>query len=324
MSGHIQPLSLQVDGTSGHVWPHEATLRECLLSSRSRVRVAVGAQFRGLEPQRTEWLGAKLGAKVSGSCHVRDESPAPWVRRGRDLLGRREEPVHGCGLDRLRAVLEVLDGIPVTEVAGRFGVARQTVHRWVSRYRDRGIDGLADRSHAPRAHRWRISAEVEAVICDLRSSHRQWGPRRLVFELAKRGHPDVSRSTVCRVLVRHQLLEPVSRRRRRDTYRRWERPAAMELWQMDVTASLFLAGGRECKVITGIDGHSRFCVIAAVVMRATARALCLAFTAAMTGYGIPGEVLTGNGRQFTGRFGRPRRPRCCSSESAGRTASPSG
>ena len=38
-------------------------------------------------------LGAKLG----------DECPAPWVRRGRDLLGRRDEPVHGCDLARLRA-----------------------------------------------------------------------------------------------------------------------------------------------------------------------------------------------------------------------------
>jgi transposase InsO family protein len=206
---------------------------------------------------------------------------------------------------RYRAVLEVLDGIPVTEVAARFGVARQTVHRWVARYRDGGIDGLADRSHAPKAHPWRISAEVEAVICDLRGSHRRWGPRRLVFELGKRGHP-VSRSTVYRVLVRHQLLEPVPRRRRRDQYRRWERSAAMELWQLDVTASLFLADGRECKIVTGIDDHSRFCVIATVVVRATARAVCLAFTAAMAQYGIPGEVLSDNGKQFTGRFGRPR------------------
>ena len=206
---------------------------------------------------------------------------------------------------RYRAVLEVLDGIPVTEVAERFGVARQTVHRWVARYRDGGIDGLADQSHAPRSHPWRISAEVEAVICDLRSSHRRWGPRRLVFELGKRGYT-VSRSTVYRVLVRHQLLQPVPRRRRRDQYRRWERSAAMELWQMDVTASLFLADGRECKIVTGIDDHSRFCVIATVVMRATARAVCLAFTAAMAEYGIPGEVLSDNGKQFTGRFGRPR------------------
>jgi transposase InsO family protein len=130
------------------------------------------------------------------------------------------------------------------------------------------------------------------VICNLRSSHRGWGPRRLIFELARRGHPYVSRSTVYRVLVRHYLIQPVSRRRRRDQYRRWERPAAMALWQMDVTASLFLADGRECKVITGIDDHSLFCVIAIVVMRATARAVCLAFAAALRAYGVPGEVLT--------------------------------
>ena len=207
---------------------------------------------------------------------------------------------------RYQAVLQVLDGVPVTEVAERFGVARQTVHRWVARYRDSGLDGLADRSHAPKAHPWRISAEVEALICDLRSSHRRWGPRRLVFELAKRGHPDISRSTVYRVLVRHRLLEPVPRRRRRDQYRRWERSGAMELWQLDVTASLFLADGRECKIITGIDDHSRFCVIATVVLRATARAVCSAFVASMQEYGIPGEVLSDNGKQFTGRFGRPR------------------
>ena len=206
---------------------------------------------------------------------------------------------------RYQAVLQVLDGISVTEVAERFGVARQTVHRWVARYRDSGIEGLADRSRAPKSHPWRISAEVGAVICDLRGSHRRWGPRRLVFELGKRGHP-VSRSTVYRVLVRHQLLQPVPRRRRRDQYRRWERSAAMELWQMDVTASLFLADGRECKIITGIDDHSRFCVITTVVLRATARAVCLAFVTAMQEYGIPAEVLSDNGKQFTGRFGRPR------------------
>jgi hypothetical protein len=41
----------------------------------------------------------------------------------------------------------------------------------------------------------------------------------------------------------------------------------MQLWQMDVTASLFLADGRECKIITGVDGRSRYCVIATLVLR---------------------------------------------------------
>jgi transposase InsO family protein len=80
----------------------------------------------------------------------------------------------------------------------------------------------------------------------------------------------------------------------------------MQLWQMDVTASLFLADGRECKVITGIDDHSRFCVIATVVLRATGRAVCLALVTATQAYGIPAEVLSDNGKQFTGRFGKPR------------------
>jgi transposase InsO family protein len=205
---------------------------------------------------------------------------------------------------RYRAVLEVLSGIRVIEVAERYGVARQTVHRWMSRYQADGIAGLADRSHAPNRHPWQISAQVEAMICELRRAHRRWGPRRLVFELGRRGSPGLSRSTVYRVLVRHR--RPVSRRRRRDQYRRWERPAPMQLWQLDVTASLFLADGRECKIITGIDDHSRFCVIAAVVFRATARAVCLAFVAAMRTYGVPAEVLSDNGKQFTGRFGKPR------------------
>ena len=50
--GRIQPLPIRPSGTSGHVRRCSATLRECLLSSRSRVRVAVGAQVR----MRTERL----------------------------------------------------------------------------------------------------------------------------------------------------------------------------------------------------------------------------------------------------------------------------
>jgi transposase len=225
---------------------------------------------------------------------------------------------------RYRAVLEVLSGTPVIEVAERYRVVRQTVHRWMARYRAEGLDGLADRSHAPRQHPWRISAETEALICELRRAHCRWGPRRLVFEVDRRGYPGLSRSTVYRVLVRHQLIQPVPRRRRRDQYIRWERPAPMQLWQLDVTASLFLASGRECKVITGIDDHSRYCVIATAVYRATGRAICAAFVEAMRIYGVPEEVLSDNGKQFTGRFGKPRPAEVLFERICREKASPSG
>jgi transposase InsO family protein len=207
---------------------------------------------------------------------------------------------------RYRAVLEVMAGIPVTEVAGRYGVSRQSVHAWLARYREEGPPGLADRSHEVHAHPWQIPAELESAVCELRRAHRKWGPKRLVFEMGRRGRGVVTRSTVYRVLVRNQLIEPRSRRRRRQDYIRWERPVPMQLWQLDVTASAFLTDGTEVKIVTGLDDHSRYCVIAQAVMRATARPVCRAFVEAMTVYGVPEEVLTDNGTVFTGRFIKPR------------------
>src|SRR5260370_3480016 len=112
---------------------------------------------------------------------------------------------------RYRAVLEVMAGIPVTEVAGRYGVSRQSVHAWLGRYRDEGPPGLADRSHKVHAHPWQIPAELEAAVCELRRSHRKWGPKRLVFEIGRRGLGTVTRSTGDRGPGRNQLTQPPSR-----------------------------------------------------------------------------------------------------------------
>lgn len=209
---------------------------------------------------------------------------------------------------RYHAVMEVAAGVPVTQVAARYGVSRQSVHSWVRKYEQSGLPGLADRSHRPASCPHRIAGEVEALVCELRRRHPGWGPRRLVHELERRGvTPVPSRATVYRVLVRNGLVEPGARKRRRSDYRRWERSAAMELWQMDIVGGILLADGSECKMVTGIDDHSRFMVIAKVVQRATARAVCLAFGEALVRFGVPGEVLTDNGKQFTARFspGKP-------------------
>ncbi len=53
-----------------------------------------------------------------------------------------------------------------------------------------------------------------------------------------------------------------------------------------------LADGSDTKIVTGVDDHTRFCVIAAVVRRATGRAVCSAFVEALGRFGVPDEVLT--------------------------------
>jgi transposase InsO family protein len=205
---------------------------------------------------------------------------------------------------RYRAVLQVQAGVPVIEVADSFGVSRQAVHRWLRWYRDEGLAGLADRSHRPREHPRQVDPAVEAAICEMRRSHPRWGKRRIEFELGRQGCPGPipSQSTVYRVLVRHSFIRLTPRGRRREDYQRWERPEPMQLWQLDIVDGGQLVAGRQTKVITGVDDHSRKCVIASVVYRATGRAVCLALVAAFRRYGIPDEILTDNGKQFTARF----------------------
>jgi hypothetical protein len=83
----------------------------------------------------------------------------------------------------------------------------------------------------------------------------------------------------------------------------------MALWQLDIVYGPRLVDAttgevREVRIVTGVDDHSRYCVIARVVERATGRATCLAFSEALARYGAPEEVLTDNGKQFTDRFGQ--------------------
>jgi transposase InsO family protein len=206
---------------------------------------------------------------------------------------------------RYRAVLEVLDGAEVTEVARRYGVARQTLHGWLRRYAaEGGIANLADRSSRPVSCPHQMPAVVEVRVLAIRSAHPGWGPSRIAHQLLREGvDPVPGRSSIYRALVRHRVIDPTKRRRRRSDYRRWERGRSMELWQMDVMGRVLLADGAEVKVVTGIDDHSRFVVCAAVVARATARPVCAALSAALVRHGVPEQILTDNGKVFTARFG---------------------
>jgi transposase InsO family protein len=182
---------------------------------------------------------------------------------------------------------------------------RRCISEWLARYARAGLGGLADRSSRPASCPHQMPPEVEARIAGMRRDHPGWGPSRIVWELERAGvTPLPGRSAVYRALIRHGLVDPKKRKRRREDYRRWERGRAMDLWQMDVMGRVYLAGGAEVKIVTGIDDHSRFVVCAKAVLRATARPVCLALGEALRRHGIPEQILTDNGKVFTARFGR--------------------
>lgn len=206
---------------------------------------------------------------------------------------------------RYRAVSEVLDdAASVTDVARRYGVSRQTVHKWLRRYGEGGMPALVDGNSKPATCPHQMPSEVEAKVLEMRRAHPSWGPRTILNKLRAGGvEPLPGRTSIYRALVRHRLIDPKARKRKRSDYKRWERARPMELWQMDVTLGVHLADGTQASVVTGIDDNSRFCVSAKVVARATAKPVCDALLEAIERHGTPEAILSDNGKVFTGRFG---------------------
>ncbi len=207
---------------------------------------------------------------------------------------------------RYQAVLAVIgDGHTVIEVAGRWSVSRQTIHGWLAKYEAGGLEGLGDVSHRPRSCPHQMPADVEVRVLEMRRLHPSWGPRRIRYELAKKIEPVPSESGVYRALVRAGLIDADARRSRAQTWKRWERGHPMELWQMDMVGGFAIADGSHAKALTGVDDHSRFCVSAKVMPRERTQPVCDGLRAAMATHGEPQQILTDNGKVFTGRFGRP-------------------
>lgn len=142
----------------------------------------------------------------------------------------------------------------MTDVAARFGVSRQSVHTWLSKYEAGGLEGLVDGSHRPRSCPHQVGAEVEVAIVGLRQQHPGWGPRRLVYELGRRGVvPVPSESAVYRALARLNLIDAGASRRRD---RRW---SAVRRWSCGKwTLWAGSCWGTRAKALTGVDDHSRF------------------------------------------------------------------
>ena len=132
-------------------------------------------------------------------------------------------------------VFRVLAGHRPGEVAKQLGISRQTVYKWVRRFRAEGLAGLVDRSSRPHRMPRRTSVEATAAIVAARRAHHA-GPVRLAAILG------LAASTIGAVLARAGMprLADVDRltgellRGRRHSNRRYEREHPGDLLHVDV------------------------------------------------------------------------------------------
>jgi transposase len=115
---------------------------------------------------------------------------------------------------RAKLVLMAAGGVAKTEIAQRLGTSPQVVHRWLGRFAEEGIEGLADRDRSgrPRVFGAAVVTEVKALACQLPAATgvplSRWSSAELARELVTREVvPAISAATVWRTL-RKDAIRP--------------------------------------------------------------------------------------------------------------------
>ena len=77
----------------------------------------------------------------------------------------------------------------LTELAARYGISRPTAYKWIARFLEEGLPGLAERSRRPNTCRRATAPDQVAAIIELRRRHPFWGAKKLLTILNQR-HPE--------------------------------------------------------------------------------------------------------------------------------------
>lgn len=144
----------------------------------------------------------------------------------------------------------------LTALCEEFEISRPTGRLWLQRYRQQGIAGIAELSRRP-VHSPRLTApDLEDRVVDLRRRYPDWGARKLGV-LLKRDGVALTRSTIHRILLRHDLIR--SSDRHDLALERFERSSPNELWQMDFKSPK--GWNAPTGPLSVIDDHSRYVLV---------------------------------------------------------------
>src|ERR1051325_1560638 len=188
-----------------------------------------------------------------------------------------------------------------TEVCDLFGISRECGYKWLRRFERDGIEGLQDRSRAPKRCPHRVVDNVRELLIEARRKHPTWGPKKLLPWLRRRYEVDLpSRSTASEILKRAGLADTHRRRRRLEHPGKPTTTAAAPnaLWAADFKGEFLMRDGNYCYPLTVTDQYSRY-VLACKALRSTKEIpVEKAFERLFREYGLPDAIRTDNGVPF--------------------------
>jgi transposase InsO family protein len=204
--------------------------------------------------------------------------------------------------ERLRFVARLLDGETMTEVCRDFGISRKTGYKIFDRYKEHGLEALADRSRRPVRFANQLPAQLEARIVAIKHEKPNWGARKIRELLIRRLPGDIrvpAKSTIHAVLHRHGLVAPPARPRRRATGTPLSRGLAPnELWCTDFKGEFKLGNGRYCYPLTVTDHASRYLLLCEALESTREDLAITAFERLFRERGLPDAIRSDNGVPF--------------------------
>ena len=220
------------------------------------------------------------------------------------------------GMATRRHVMKMLDAqlaagvrVNAAEFASEHGVSTRTVYRHRARVQAEGE--WRERSRRPHSSPRTTPPDLDAWICKLRV---ELAPdngadfiRDALGEVHARTGPAWSvpaRSTINRVLARHDLLLGNPAKRPRSSWRRFSYARPRDCYQIDAT-EVKLIDGRAVVVFDVLDDCTRTLVACHAAEAETAEGAIAAIGKAFAEYGAPALVLSDNGAAFTSRLTQP-------------------
>jgi transposase InsO family protein len=204
--------------------------------------------------------------------------------------------------ERLRFVARLLEGEGMSEVCRDFGISRKTGYKIFNRYRDQGLDALADRSRRPVRYANQLPDQVERLIVDLKRDKPHWGARKIRELLLRKLDGDVrlpAKSTVHAVLDRHGLVKRARLRRNRATGTPLSAATTPNaLWCADFKGEFKLGNGRYCYPLTVSDHASRYLLLCEAFESTREDPVIEAFQRLFRERGLPAAIRSDNGVPF--------------------------
>ncbi len=222
--------------------------------------------------------------------------------RGKQARQRTRPYPYEFRLRMVRLFLE--EGYSVAVLSEHFGVSRHSVQRWVKVYREKGAQGLVAKARS--GAKPKMAPSVKKRIVKVKQAHPEYGARRIADVLKRIFLMPASASSVHRTLSDAGMAAKAKAKRVKNPSkpRFFERSRPNQLWQSDIMT--FRLAGRNAYLIGYLDDYSRYITSLGLYRSQTAAHVLETYRRGISEYGVPREMLTDNGRQYTNWRGKTR------------------